>query len=699
MMSVRVIVQRPGHPELRKEFSTSPVRVGRNPMNDLPLAETYVSEWHAAIRFDGYTVEFTDLGSTNGTVLDGQKLTAGTPAAVSGPTVFQIGPLSMMIEPAFEGASAEEDVGVARTMMPGTPAPVVSPSRPASPADQPQAASGGGFNPPTLFGDKAFPVGPAAGPPPHGGAWQSPHAPSAGAWKPQDSPPQGSPQATGDSAKAAGSLSPPTLFGMPRETATRARVATEPAMAPVAAAPAAPSGAPGGAPFNPPTLFGVSAGILRPPASGGAAAPAAPASPAAQPSPSLGADKNANPPSLFGFSPQQIIAAGSVAPVPAPTPPVPRAPAPQTDPAAPFPSFNPPTLFGDRAALMPPAEPPAAAPGTGFRATGGVKAGAPPTLFGVASGAIAKPALPGMAAPRSSSPVPPEPANASAAGPAWAPAVAPSAPGGAWGTPAAEPPSQATPPRTGGSWSERAPEPAAQAPVAGAWSTPSSDRPTQSPPEASPQARPAWGASPDAQPQAHPASPMPKAPPSAASADLMDSAVGMTRAMAGGDRPELKMQAVLRAFCDAFVDLRRGFEETGAELGVRTVSGSTPLYSARDGGELMKYMTEPKADPIARGQELRAFMADFAAHQVAMMEGVNRGVRAVLTSLDPQGYDIEKGPRFMPILDRERWRQYTDRFGALLESDHELNAMVFGAEFAEGYAEVIYGAKNRKGGR
>jgi len=179
----------------------------------------------------------------------------------------------------------------------------------------------------------------------------------------------------------------------------------------------------------------------------------------------------------------------------------------------------------------------------------------------------------------------------------------------------------------------------------------------------------------------------------------MDSAVGMTRAMGAGERSELKTHAILRAFCDAFVDLRRGFEEAGSELGVRTVSGATPLYTSRDGAELMKYMTEPAADPVARANELRAFIGDFAAHQVAMMEGVNRGVRAVLSSLDPQGYEIEKGPRFMPILDKERWRQYTERFGALLDSDHELNSMVFGAEFAEGYAEIIYGANDRKGRR
>jgi predicted component of type VI protein secretion system len=123
------------------------------------------------------------------------------------------------------------------------------------------------------------------------------------------------------------------------------------------------------------------------------------------------------------------------------------------------------------------------------------------------------------------------------------------------------------------------------------------------------------------------------------------------------------------------------------------------LYTSRDGAELMKYMTEPAADPIARANELRAFIGDFASHQVAMMEGVNRGVRAVLSSLDPQGYEIEKGPRFMPILDKERWRQYTERFGSLLDSDHELNSMVFGAEFAEGYAEIIYGSNDRKGRR
>lgn len=648
-MRVRVIVQRPGQPEVRKEFSTSPVRLGRNPMNDLPLLETYVSEWHGAIRFEGESIEFTDLGSTNGTMLDGQKLTPGTPAPVAGSTLFQIGPLTMVVEPAFD---AEDEAGVANTIMPAQPAVSGLPARAGELGAASAAATPPGVNPPTLFG--GLPLVPPAPQPATGGAWGA----------------EASGMAPPTNAPAAERFSQPAPEN--RNEAPRPRVSTEPA------APA----------FSPPTLFGVSAGILRPPSPAAAPVPVAPPPPA--PEPELGANKIINPPSLFGFSPQDIMAAGlSAAASAAPVAPA-VAPAPSEGG---FPSFNPPTLFGDRAAALAPPAPAASPPAPAATgALGASKAASPPTLFGVASGAIAKP-LPGMAQPRSVSPPP------AGGGLPGMPAASP--PGGAWGAVPSSPPAAAWAPppeplpppssRSGGAWSAPAPEAAPVNPprAGGAWGAPAPE----------PAGQPSWPPSPPAAPPpaqawAAPVPAAPAAPPAAG--NLMDSAVGMTRAMGAGDRSELKTHAILRAFCDAFVDLRRGFEEAGSELGVRTVTGSTPLHTARDGADLMKYMTEPSADPMARAQELRSFIGDFASHQVAMMEGVNRGVRAVLASLDPQGYGIEKGPRFMPILDKERWRQYTERFGALLESDHELNALVFGAEFAEGYAEVIYGSQGGK---
>jgi hypothetical protein len=51
-------------------FERSPVRIGRSSHNDLCLAQRFVSAWHGRIDFDSEGARYTDLGSTNGTLLN-----------------------------------------------------------------------------------------------------------------------------------------------------------------------------------------------------------------------------------------------------------------------------------------------------------------------------------------------------------------------------------------------------------------------------------------------------------------------------------------------------------------------------------------------------------------------------------------------------------------------------------------------------
>src|SRR5947199_10819236 len=64
-------------------FAKSPVRIGRNQLNDIALDDPFVSEWHGLIHFGADTVDYYDLGSTNGTVLDGKRLAKNVPAPLT----------------------------------------------------------------------------------------------------------------------------------------------------------------------------------------------------------------------------------------------------------------------------------------------------------------------------------------------------------------------------------------------------------------------------------------------------------------------------------------------------------------------------------------------------------------------------------------------------------------------------------------
>ena len=69
-----------GPPELRgvKIPLTGRVRIGRSPELELVIADDFVSTRHAEIVSDHGTPTITDLGSTNGTVLNGRPLKRST---------------------------------------------------------------------------------------------------------------------------------------------------------------------------------------------------------------------------------------------------------------------------------------------------------------------------------------------------------------------------------------------------------------------------------------------------------------------------------------------------------------------------------------------------------------------------------------------------------------------------------------------
>ena len=78
-------------------FGRSPIRLGRSPLNDLPLPWGFVSHCHAVIQFDDACIQLVDLGSTNGTLVRGARLAHNTPVAVDADTVVQIGALALRL--------------------------------------------------------------------------------------------------------------------------------------------------------------------------------------------------------------------------------------------------------------------------------------------------------------------------------------------------------------------------------------------------------------------------------------------------------------------------------------------------------------------------------------------------------------------------------------------------------------------------
>jgi type VI secretion system protein ImpI len=81
MIALVVTVTQEGRPGAEQfAFDKSPVRIGRSELNDISLQPPFVSTHHALVQFDDAEAHYLDLGSLNGSLLEGNPIEPNTPA-------------------------------------------------------------------------------------------------------------------------------------------------------------------------------------------------------------------------------------------------------------------------------------------------------------------------------------------------------------------------------------------------------------------------------------------------------------------------------------------------------------------------------------------------------------------------------------------------------------------------------------------
>jgi pSer/pThr/pTyr-binding forkhead associated (FHA) protein len=83
------------------------INVGRADYNDLVLADPSVSTMHAKIQRRGGVWILADLGSTNGTFMEGEPVTSEV--ALAPGATLRFGEVSVLFEPLDDGAPEEQD--------------------------------------------------------------------------------------------------------------------------------------------------------------------------------------------------------------------------------------------------------------------------------------------------------------------------------------------------------------------------------------------------------------------------------------------------------------------------------------------------------------------------------------------------------------------------------------------------------------
>ncbi|MBW1772633.1 MAG: FHA domain-containing protein [Deltaproteobacteria bacterium] len=116
------------------EVEGDTIHVGRSSANDLKLTDNSISRKHLCIRVDGDKYYVKDLKSTNGTVVQGLKITPETEVEVAQGVPIAIGNIFFSIDKPYEGDvdTIEGDMDLSKSLEEG--APVGAHDRPMTPA-------------------------------------------------------------------------------------------------------------------------------------------------------------------------------------------------------------------------------------------------------------------------------------------------------------------------------------------------------------------------------------------------------------------------------------------------------------------------------------------------------------------------------------------------------------------------------------
>jgi predicted component of type VI protein secretion system len=157
-----------------------------------------------------------------------------------------------------------------------------------------------------------------------------------------------------------------------------------------------------------------------------------------------------------------------------------------------------------------------------------------------------------------------------------------------------------------------------------------------------------------------------------------------------------RIAEVLESYSKSFVELRKGYDEFGREMAIRTVHGDTPIHRAKDHRQVLAYLLEGRADG-QRIQELQGAFADLMIHQVALLNGVMQGAQGMLGQLSPDTIVGEVSrlpprawpPSAWPFGTARFWQAYVARHREIADEESSVSQALFGKEFARAYSAVV----------
>ena len=165
-----------------------------------------------------------------------------------------------------------------------------------------------------------------------------------------------------------------------------------------------------------------------------------------------------------------------------------------------------------------------------------------------------------------------------------------------------------------------------------------------------------------------------------------------------------KLHDTIEVFCRCFIPLREGYAQFVSQMDLqraamqRSVNRSRSymaIESAKHPGEVAMALLHWREPSFDAPHAIEGIFADLMIHQVALLDGVMQGVRALLEELSPDNIEKmadEREPRGPLGLNlamgryKALWETYRDRFEELAE-EKQAFSHIFGSEFTEAYRE------------
>jgi predicted component of type VI protein secretion system len=158
-----------------------------------------------------------------------------------------------------------------------------------------------------------------------------------------------------------------------------------------------------------------------------------------------------------------------------------------------------------------------------------------------------------------------------------------------------------------------------------------------------------------------------------------------------------QLSAVLEAFAQAFIELRRGQEEFNKQMAISAAASSSLKLGSGTARDVLRQLLDTGPEAPQRVRDLTSGFADVMVHQVALLSGIREGVRALLGRLHPEVFSGGGGGNRLtstlvsPVRSLLAWKNYVSRFQELTEEERATEGVLFGPEFAFAYARIVGG--------